>query len=62
MNGLSKPTSDDVLSMYGDLLKNELAKLNGVTAKIYVDPSTKPIFGKARPGNPRLKNNWKDKV
>ena len=45
MNRPAKPTLDyNVLITYGDLLKNELGKLNGATAKIYVEPLKKPIF------------------
>ena len=45
---LAKPNLEEVLNKYDDLFTDELGKLNGVTAKIYVDPSTKPIFCKAR--------------
>ena len=45
---LAKPNVDDVLNKYEDLFTEELGKLKGATAKIYVDPSTKPIFCKAR--------------
>ena len=36
------------MNKYDDLFTDELGKLNGVTAKTYVDPTTKPIFCKAR--------------
>ncbi len=45
---LARPNLEEVLNKYDDLFTDELGKLNGVTAKIYVDPSTKPIFCKAR--------------
>ena len=45
---LAKPNIDNVLNKYDDLFTEELGELKGVTAKIYVDPSTKPIFCKAR--------------
>ena len=44
---LGKPNLEEVLNKYDDLFTDELGKLNGVTAKIYVDPTTKPIFCKA---------------
>ena len=45
---LAKLNLEEVLSKYDDLFTDELGKMNGVTAKIYVDPSTKPIFCRAR--------------
>ena len=45
---LGKPNLEEVLDKYDDLFTDDLGKLNGVTAKIYVDPTTKPIFCKDR--------------
>ena len=44
---LGKPNLQEVLNKYDDLFTDELGKLNGVTAKIYIDLTTKPIFCKA---------------
>ena len=41
---VAKLNLEEVLRKYNDLFTDEL----GVTAKIYVDPLTKPIFCKAR--------------
>ena len=42
-------TLEEVLSKHNDVFKDELGTVQGVSAKIYVDPDTQPQFHKARP-------------
>jgi len=42
------PAIEDIIAKYPDVFKNELGTLKGFTAKLSVDPRTKPIFCKAR--------------
>lgn len=42
-------TLEKVLDKYSDVFKDELGRVQGVSAKIHVDPNTRPQFHKARP-------------
>ena len=41
------PVVEDILAKYPDVFKDELGTLKGFTAKLSVDPKTKPIFCKS---------------
>ena len=45
----SQRTLQGILEENSDVFKIGLGKLNGVTAKLYVDPSVQPRFHKPRP-------------
>ena len=40
---------EEILSKHADVFKEELGKLKGFKAKLYIDPDAKPKFCKARP-------------
>ena len=41
-------TLEEVLSKHSDVFKDELGTVQGISAKIHVDPNTQPQFHKAR--------------
>lgn len=45
---LARPSLENILSQYEHLFKEELGTLKGTKAKNYADPSTKPVFCRAR--------------
>jgi hypothetical protein len=49
LEGIGLHREDEVQSLLAKVFGEDLGKLRGVTAKLYVDPEARPVFYKARP-------------